>query len=68
MILRLMRENARVNVAEISRQTGLGTTTVTKRIRRLKEAGMLERNGSKKKGWWIVKEEYIPCERSRAYR
>lgn len=56
-ILRLMKYNAGINVKEISRQTGLGTTTITKRIRQLKEAGMIIRTGSKKKGEWIVSEE-----------
>lgn len=56
-ILRLMKYNAGINVKEISRQTGLGTTTITKRIRNLKEAGIVIRTGSKKKGEWIVSEE-----------
>ncbi len=53
-ILKLMKENSSISVNEISRQVGLGTTTLTKRIRRLKEAGFVERKGSKKKGQWIV--------------
>ena len=53
-ILKLMKENSSISVNEISRQVGLGTTTLTKRIRRLKEEGFVERKGSKKKGQWIV--------------
>lgn len=53
-ILKLMEENAGINVREISRQVGLGTTTITKRIRQLKEEGVIERKGSKKVGQWIV--------------
>lgn len=53
-ILTLMEKNSRINVSEISRQIGLGTTTITKRIRRLREQGIIERNGSKKNGLWIV--------------
>lgn len=34
----------------VSRQVGLGTTTITKRIHRLKEEGIVERIGSKKTG------------------
>lgn len=56
-ILILMRENSRINVSEISRLIGLGTTTITKRIRRLREQGIIERNGSKKSGQWIVNVE-----------
>lgn len=54
-ILGLMKENTNISVSEISRLVGLGTTTVTKRIRCLKEKGIIERKGSKKTGQWIVK-------------
>ena len=53
-ILMLMEENSSINVAEISSRINLGTTMVTKRIRRLKEKGIIERTGAKKKGQWIV--------------
>lgn len=55
-ILELMQENSNISVSEISRLIGLGTTTVTKRIHRLKETGIVERKGSKKTGQWIVKQ------------
>ena len=54
-ILALMREDGNMSVSEMSRQLGLGTTSITKRIRRLKEEGIVERKGSKKSGQWIVK-------------
>ncbi len=54
-ILELMKENAGISVKEISKSVGLGTTTITKRIRCLKEKGIIERKGSKKTGQWIVK-------------
>lgn len=53
-ILKLMKENSSISVNDISKQVGLGTTTLTKRIHRLKEEGFVERKGSKKKGQWIV--------------
>lgn len=55
-ILQLMKENSSISVNEISKQVHLGTTTLTKRIRRLKEGEFVERNGSKKKGQWVVRE------------
>ena len=55
-ILELMKENSNISVSEISRLVGLGTTTVTKRIRHLKEVGIVERKGPKKTGQWIVKQ------------
>lgn len=54
-IIKLMRENASINIKEISRQVGLGTTTITKRIRQLKEEGIIERDGSRKGGQWVVR-------------
>lgn len=53
-ILRIMREDSSVKVSEISKRIGVGTTTITKRIRRLREQGMIERAGSKKDGRWMV--------------
>ena len=53
-ILSLMKANSSIKVNEISRQVGLGMTTITKRIRQLKEEGIIERTGSKKKGHWVV--------------
>ncbi len=54
-ILELMKEDPGISVREISRLVDLGTTTITKRIHRLKEEGIIERKGSKKTGQWIVK-------------
>jgi Predicted transcriptional regulator containing an HTH domain and an uncharacterized domain shared with the mammalian protein Schlafen len=54
-ILILMKNNRNIRVHEISRLLGVGTTTITKRIRQLQERGIIERNGSKKNGWWTVK-------------
>lgn len=53
-IVSLMKANSSIKVNEISRQVGLGMTTITKRIRQLKEEGIIERTGSKKKGHWVV--------------
>lgn len=53
-ILRLMKKNSSIKVSEISKLVGLGTTTITKRIRQLREMGIIERIGAKKNGQWIV--------------
>lgn len=53
-IIALMKENSSIKVSEISRQIGIGLTTITKHIHRLKEEGLVARKGSKKKGEWIV--------------
>ena len=44
-ILELMKEDPNISVREISRQVDLGTTTITKRIHRLKEKD-LKRQGN----------------------
>ncbi len=54
-IVNLMKENSHITVHELSGQIGLGTTTITKHIRVLREKGMIERIGSKKKGRWITR-------------
>lgn len=49
-IVLLMKKDSNIKVNEIRREAGLGMTTITKRIRRLKEEGIIDRRGSKKKG------------------
>lgn len=52
-IVSLMKENSSIKVNEIGRQVGLGMTTITKKFV-IKRKGIIERKGSKKKGYWIV--------------
>ena len=53
-ILRLMRENGRITTKELSERTGMSTTTITVRIRRLRENGAIRRIGARKNGQWMV--------------
>lgn len=53
-ILKLMEENSRIIVSEISRKMGIGATTITKRIKYLKDQELVVRNSSKKSGQWVV--------------
>lgn len=55
-ILSWMEENSNITVNEISRQIGVGATTVTKHIRVLREKGIIKRIGSKKNGQWKIEE------------
>lgn len=55
-ILSWMEENSNITVNEISRQIGVGVTTVTKHIRVLREKGIIKRIGSKKNGQWKIEE------------
>ena len=58
-ILSWMEENSNITVHEISRQIGVGVTTVTKHIRVLREKGIIKRIGSKKNGQWVIEEETL---------
>ena len=49
-----MEENSRITVSEISQKMGIGATTITKRIKYLKDQELVVRNGSKKSGQWVV--------------
>lgn len=58
-ILSRMKENSKITVHELSGQIGVGTTTVTKHIRALREKGILKRIGSKKNGQWVIEEQIL---------
>ena len=58
-ILRWMKENSNITVYELSGQIGVGTTTITKHIRVLREKGIIKRIGSKKNGQWVIEEETL---------
>ena len=54
-----MKENRNITVYELSGQIGVGTTTITKHIRVLREKGIIKRIGSKKNGQWVIEEETL---------
>ncbi len=53
-IVSLIKKNGNIRVSAISEQIGLGTTTVTKHIHRLKTMGVIGREGSKRNGRWVT--------------
>ncbi len=42
-ILRLLRQNARMSLAEMSRKTGIADATIQHRLKRMRERGIIER-------------------------
>ncbi|MDE6793502.1 MAG: winged helix-turn-helix transcriptional regulator, partial [Muribaculaceae bacterium] len=54
-IIRLLIDNPRLTRAEIAVRTGLTESGVKKIISGLKDAGIIERIGSNKTGYWAVK-------------
>ena len=53
-VLDAIKKNGDATVAELAAMTGLSTSTVTRRIRELRDSGAIVREGSKAKGRWVV--------------
>ncbi len=53
-ILKEIYNNVEITHIELSKKTGLGTSTITNNIRKLKELRLLIRMGSERKGYWSV--------------
>lgn len=53
-VLDAIKKNGDATVAELASMTGLSTSTVTRRIRQLRDSGVIVREGSKAKGRWVV--------------
>jgi len=53
-ILKEIYKNVEITHIELSKKTGLGTSTITNNIRKLKEHGLLMRIGSERKGYWSI--------------
>jgi Predicted transcriptional regulator containing an HTH domain and an uncharacterized domain shared with the mammalian protein Schlafen len=56
LILELLRLHGGWTKEMLAQQTGKSAATISRIIKRLKESGRLERRGSNKKGYWVVKE------------
>ena len=56
MILQLIKMNPEITMAGISKTSGLSKRQVERRIQKLKESGVVTRDGSTKSGRWIVSE------------
>ena len=54
-VLKLLMENPRLTKIELSEQSGISEGSIKKIISKLKSAGWLERVGSNKTGYWLVK-------------
>ena len=56
-IIAAIRQNAKVSAAEIAIQPGISSRAVEKRIKTLRESGVIRRVGSDKGGYWEIIEE-----------
>lgn len=53
-IVDLMRENPSITIAELVLRLGLSRSGINNQIAKLKAAGVIEREGSDKGGYWLV--------------
>ena len=51
----LMRENPSITNAELVSELGMSRSGVSKQIAKLKAEGVIEREGSDKRGYWVVR-------------
>ena len=53
-ILELMRNQPRITAKELSEKIGITERSIKNNIKKLKEAGLVERNGADRNGKWHV--------------
>lgn len=54
-VLELIKSNSNITTTEISQSINISTSAVDKIIKNLKTVGIIERKGSRKAGYWFVK-------------
>ena len=55
-ILTLLQGDPRMTVAGLADKTGISEATVNRRLRELSQLGIIERSGSNRAGYWVVRE------------
>ena len=58
-VLSEIRNNPNITIPQVARNQALAKSTVDKTIAVLKKAGIIERVGSNKTGYWIINEDYL---------
>ena len=56
-IVNLLLANKQLSAAKIAEQLDLGSRSIEKNIKKLKEYGILKRHGSPKSGYWEIVEK-----------
>ena len=54
-IVEVMCENPNITIAELVSELGMSRSGISKQIAKLKADGVIEREGSDKRGYWVVK-------------
>ncbi|MCM1090967.1 MAG: winged helix-turn-helix transcriptional regulator [Muribaculum sp.] len=53
-IIMLLNENPKYKTVELAKMLGISRKTVSVKLKKLKEKGVIERVGSDKKGYWNI--------------
>lgn len=53
-ILKLIKQNPKISAAGIAMEIGISSRGVEKQIKKLREAGIIKRNGADKGGYWEI--------------
>lgn len=64
LILSLLASSPEMTLDKVAEVTSLGQSNVRAIVSRLKAKGLLERQGSRKKGKWVVKQRSVRCPRT----
>lgn len=56
LVLDSIAKDPTITIKEIAKLAGVSMATIDRAIKRLKDAGRIERNGSKRDGHWSVRE------------
>ena len=59
MIIRLLQENPSLSASALAENIGISTRVAERHIRKLKEDGILFREGSPKGGKWLVVQDKL---------
>lgn len=54
-IINILITNHQISAAKIAEQLGLGSRSIEKNIKKLRELGILIRHGSPKNGYWEIR-------------
>ncbi len=55
-IIDILKENPHITTAQMAEQIGVSDKTIKRAVSELKDAGLIERVGSNKTGYWVVKQ------------
>ena len=55
-IIKAIRNNPNITIAELSLETGLGHTAIQNNLNKMQDLSIIKRIGSRKTGYWVILE------------